>query len=110
MTTNSKLHLAQHTLDQPVSLYHLLSQCKILETATHEQIRELAAYTVCPPHKRELEAYLEKEPYEKEILKKSITMLDLLEKYEACQLPIERFLELSSPLIPKYHLLSSSLK
>ncbi|WP_374701648.1 hypothetical protein [Paenibacillus tyrfis] len=35
-------------------------------------------------------------------------MLDLLEKYEACQLPFERFIELLPPLQPRYYFISSS--
>lgn len=35
-------------------------------------------------------------------------MLDLLEKYEACDMPFERFLELLRPLKPRYYSISSS--
>lgn len=35
-------------------------------------------------------------------------MLDLLEKYEACELPFEKFLELLPPLKPRYYSISSS--
>nr|WGD64747.1 hypothetical protein P5652_18530 [Bacillus subtilis] len=41
-------------------------------------------------------------------MKKRISMLDLLEKYEACDMPFERFLELLRPLKPRYYSISSS--
>ncbi|MBY8914794.1 bifunctional cytochrome P450/NADPH--P450 reductase [Bacillus sp. YC2] len=96
-------------LDRPVSLHDLLSySIEVQEAATRAQIRELAAYTVCPPHKRELEDLLEEGVYQEQILKSRISMLDLLEKYEACELPFERFLELLRPLKPRYYSISSS--
>lgn len=78
--------------------------------ATRAQLRELASYTVCPPHAKELHALLEEELYKSEIRDKRITMLDLLEKYEACELPFERFLELLPALTPRYYSISSSPK
>ncbi|MDN8674682.1 hypothetical protein Q0N22_14705, partial [Staphylococcus aureus] len=81
---------------------------EVQEPATRAQIREVAAFTVCPPHKRELEALLKEGTYEEQLLKKRITMLDLLEKYEACEMPFERFLELLPPLKPRYYSISSS--
>ncbi len=96
-------------LDRPVSLHDLLSQnVEVQAIATREQLRELAAYTVCPPHKRELEALLDEAIYEEQIGKKGISMLELLEKYEACEMPFERFLELLPPLKPRYYAISSS--
>ncbi|EOO57801.1 NADPH-cytochrome P450 reductase [Bacillus cereus VD196] len=90
-------------LERPVSLFDLLSHCiEIQDAATLTQIREVAAFTVCPPHKCELEVLLEQKIYEEQILKKRITMLDLIEKYEACEMPFERFLELLPPLKPGF--------
>ncbi|MDG0873213.1 bifunctional cytochrome P450/NADPH--P450 reductase [Paenibacillus thiaminolyticus] len=96
-------------LDRPISLLDLLSQSvEVQEAATRAQIREVAAFTVCPPHKRELEALLEEGTYEEQILKKRVTMLDLVEKYEACEIPFEKFVELLPPLKPRYYSISSS--
>ncbi|OAB40482.1 NADPH--cytochrome reductase [Paenibacillus antarcticus] len=96
-------------LDRPVSLYELLSHSvEVQEPASRAQLRELASYTSCPPHKRELEALLEEGTYKEEVLMKRITMIDLLEKYEACEMPFERFLELLPPLKPRYYSISSS--
>ncbi|WP_440604562.1 bifunctional cytochrome P450/NADPH--P450 reductase [Bacillus sp. GB_SG_008] len=102
----STVHLP---LDRPVSLFDLLSySVEIQESATRAQIRELARFTVCPPHKYELEALLEDGVYQDQILKKHISMLDLLEKYEACEIPFDRFLELLPALKPRYYSISSS--
>ncbi|MBY4605759.1 bifunctional P-450/NADPH--P450 reductase [Bacillus sp. SPARC3] len=96
-------------LGRPVSLQELLSySVEVQEAATRAQIRELAAFTVCPPHKRELEDLTAEGVYQEQILKKRISMLDLLEKYEACDMPFERFLELLRPLKPRYYSISSS--
>lgn len=95
----------------PVRLDDLLSRSvELQEPATRAQIREMAAYTVCPPHAKELEALLEEETYQSEVRAKRITMLDLLVRYEACELPFERFLELLPPLKPRYYSISSSPK
>ncbi|MUL34451.1 bifunctional cytochrome P450/NADPH--P450 reductase [Priestia megaterium] len=96
-------------LGYPVSLFELLSHTvEVQEAATPIQIRELAAFTVCPPHKRELEALLEGGTYKEQILNKRISMLELLEKYEACEMPFEHFLELLRPLKPRFYSISSS--
>ncbi|BFH71622.1 bifunctional cytochrome P450/NADPH--P450 reductase 1 [Paenibacillus dendritiformis] len=96
-------------LERPISLLDLLSHSvEVQEAATRAQIREVAAFTVCPPHKRELEALLEEGTYEEQVLKKRITMLDLVEKYEACEIPFEKFVELLPPLKPRYYSISSS--
>ncbi|NHN34444.1 bifunctional cytochrome P450/NADPH--P450 reductase [Paenibacillus agricola] len=105
-TGRSVAHLP---LGRPVRLGELLGQTvELQEAVTRVQLRELAAFTVCPPHRRELEALLEEEAYKNHVLKKHITMLDLLDKYEACELPFERFLELLPPLKARYYSISSS--
>lgn len=96
-------------LQQPVNLYDLLSHSvELQEAATRAQLRELAAYTVCPPHKKELEALLDESVYMEEVRSKRISMLDYLVKYEACEMPFERFLELLPPLKARYYSISSS--
>ncbi|MER1987744.1 MAG: bifunctional cytochrome P450/NADPH--P450 reductase [Solibacillus sp.] len=93
----------------PVSIQDLLgSSVELQEAASRAQIRELAAFTVCPPHKEELEALLQEEVYQEEVVKKRRTMLELIERYPACEIPFERFLELLSALKPRYYSISSS--
>ncbi|WP_354669982.1 cytochrome P450 [Paenibacillus sp. BSR1-1] len=93
-------HDATHLpLDLPVRAWDLLSfSVDLEETVTHEQLQELASFTVCPPHKRELNALLNEDSYKVHVVDKGISMLSLLEKYPACELPFERFIELLSPL------------
>lgn len=96
-------------LDRPISVLNLLSHSvELQEAATRAQLRELAAFTICPPHKKELEALLEDISYKEKVLDKRLTMLDLLEQYSACELPFERFVELLPPLKARYYSISSS--
>lgn len=104
----SSAHLPVGT---PVRLDDLLARSvELQEPATRAQLRELAAYTVCPPHAKELTAMLDDEVYQTEIRAKRITMLDLIERYEACEIPFERFMELLPALKPRYYSISSSPK
>ncbi|MFB0829564.1 cytochrome P450 [Brevibacillus laterosporus] len=102
-------NIAHLPLDRPVRLDDFLSQNVDLQaTVTHAQLHELAAYTACPPHKRELEALLDEITYEQQVEKNGMSMLKLLEKYEACEMPFERVIELLPPLQPKYYTITSS--
>jgi cytochrome P450/NADPH-cytochrome P450 reductase len=107
-TGRSAAHLP---LDRPISVHDLLSHSvELQEAATRAQLRELASFTVCPPHKKELEALLQEDTYQEKVLSKRLTMLDLLEQYPACELPFERFIELLPPLKARYYSISSSPK
>ncbi len=99
-------------MDRPVNAPELLaSYVEPQEPATRAQLRELAAHTVCPPHQKELEhLYSDDAAYKENVLKKRMTMLDLLEDYPACELPFERFLELLPSLKARYYSISSSPK
>lgn len=93
----------------PVKLAEVLSNyVELQEPATRSQIRALAAHTVCPPHVKELEALLDDGTYKREILGKRMTMLDLVEKYLACEIPFAGFLALLPPLKARYYSISSS--
>lgn len=95
--------------EKPVNLKELLSNyVEFQEPATRSQIRALATHTVCPPHVIELEELLEDGTYKREILGKRITMLDLVEKYLACEIPFEGFLLLLPALKARYYSISSS--
>ncbi|OAX46529.1 putative bifunctional P-450/NADPH-P450 reductase 2 [Paenibacillus sp. AD87] len=107
--TSNETQLTHLPLNRPVKVNELLRSCVELQApVTRTQLQELANHTVCPPHKRELEAMLEENNYREHLLENRTTMLELLEKYEACELPFERFLELLSPLKPRYYSISSS--
>ncbi|NGZ73958.1 bifunctional cytochrome P450/NADPH--P450 reductase [Saccharibacillus alkalitolerans] len=99
-------------LGRPVELRELLTgSVELQEPASRAQLKELAERTVCPPHKVEIEALMkDEETYKREVLFKRLTMLDILEKYRACEMEFERFLTLLPPLKPRYYSISSSPK
>lgn len=103
--------IAHLPLGRPISLLDLLGySVELQEAASRSQLREIIAYTTCPPHKKELEALLEEETYKSEVLHKRVSMLELIEKYPACEMRFDRFLELLPPLKPRYYSISSSPK
>ncbi|MFQ6321105.1 bifunctional cytochrome P450/NADPH--P450 reductase CypB [Bacillus halotolerans] len=109
---NGSPHIAHLPLDRPIRVTELLSSyVELQDSASRLQLRELASYTVCPPHKKELELLVSSdEMYKEQVLTKRVTMLDLLEDYPACEMPFERFLELLPSLKPRYYSISSSPK
>ncbi len=85
--------------------------CRAAGTGIKLQLRELASYTVCPPHQKELEQLVSDDGiYKEQVLAKRLTMLDFLEDYPACEMPFERFLALLPSLKPRYYSISSSPK
>ncbi|RPK15023.1 bifunctional cytochrome P450/NADPH--P450 reductase [Priestia endophytica] len=95
-------------LNKPVRVRDVLTfNVELQEPVSRKALQELAEATVCPPHKYELEALLG-EHYSENVTNKRLTMLSLLEKYEACELSFERFLTLCPPLKPRYYSISSS--
>jgi cytochrome P450 / NADPH-cytochrome P450 reductase len=87
----------------------VLRDCvELQEPASRQQIRALSGATTCPPHKRELDDLLADESYLTAIWKPRISMLDLLERYPACELPFDQFLALLPPLKPRYYSIASS--
>ncbi|TQR46209.1 cytochrome P450 [Paenibacillus popilliae] len=106
VSANGQHEAAHFPLDRPISIQDLLRYCvQLEEPATPNQLRVLAAYTICPPHKRELDALLEEKAYQEHVRNKRISMLHLLETYEACELPFDKYLQLLSPLQPDYYLI-----
>ncbi|GGN96171.1 bifunctional cytochrome P450/NADPH--P450 reductase [Saccharibacillus kuerlensis] len=99
-------------LGRPVELRELLTgSVELQEPASRAQLKELAEVTVCPPHKVEIEELMKDEDiYKREVLFKRLTMLDILEKYRACEMEFKRFLTLLPPLKPRYYSISSSPK
>ncbi|MDN4523983.1 bifunctional cytochrome P450/NADPH--P450 reductase [Fictibacillus fluitans] len=100
--------LAHLPLDQTVSVEELLQYVELQDPVTRTQLRAMAAKTVCPPHKVELEALLEKQAYKEHVLQKRVTMLELLEKYPACEMEFSEFIALLPSMRPRYYSISSS--
>jgi cytochrome P450/NADPH-cytochrome P450 reductase len=109
--TNRKTFLP---LDQTISVYSLLADyVELQDAATRSQIQTLLAYTECPPDKIRLAAWVGDDEtsqarYKEDVLAKRKSLIDLLEEFPACQLPFEVYLELLSPLRPRYYSISSS--
>ncbi|MGW5362734.1 bifunctional cytochrome P450/NADPH--P450 reductase [Actinopolymorpha pittospori] len=116
----------------PVPVDLLLTEfVELQEVATRAQLRALADHTRCPWTKRELAAYTgttssgpddsgpvdsgavddadEAEArYAEEILAKRVSILGVLERYPALELPLEAFLEMAGPIRPRFYSISSS--
>ncbi|MBE7123999.1 bifunctional cytochrome P450/NADPH--P450 reductase [Bacillus cereus] len=106
--TSDNTKLVHLPLNRTVLINELLQFVELQEPVTRNQLRAMAAKTVCPPHKRELEALLEKKVYKEQVLSKRLTMLELLEKYPACEMEFGEFIELLPALRPRYYSISSS--
>ena len=100
--------------DEPISLFRLLGDyVELQDVATRSQIRTLAEHTQCPPDKARLLALAGDDDasvarYRAEVLAGRKSLFDLLDECPACELPFNVYLELLSPLAPRYYSISSS--
>jgi cytochrome P450/NADPH-cytochrome P450 reductase len=93
----------------PVNVYELLAAyVELGQPATMKQVEALASTTPCPPEKRALEQLRQQEAYEKEVLAKRVSPLDLLERYASCQLTFAAFLEMLPPMRARQYSISSA--
>lgn len=93
----------------PVNVYEVLaSYVELGQSATMKQVETLAGTTPCPPEKRALERLLSRESYEKEVLAKHVSVLDLLERYASCQLTFGAFLEMLPAMRARQYSISST--
>ncbi|TMR99758.1 bifunctional cytochrome P450/NADPH--P450 reductase [Nonomuraea basaltis] len=86
---------------------------ELQDVATRTQVRTLAEHTPCPWTRPQLEAYTADteeadERYQKEILGKRVSVLNLLERFPAVELPLAVFLEMMGPIRPRFYSISSS--
>ncbi len=101
-------------VDQTISIYRLLGDyVELQEVATRTQLQTLLAYNECPPERIQLAAMVGDDHvsiarYKEEVLAKRKSLIDLLEEFPACTLPFEIYLEMLSPLRPRYYSISSS--
>lgn len=95
--------------EYPIAASDLLaSYVELAQPATRAQVRNLADVTHCPPDKRALEALCEEDTYAHEVLGKRASVLDLLERYEACELGFEVFLSMLPTLKARQYSIASS--
>ncbi|WP_431899425.1 bifunctional cytochrome P450/NADPH--P450 reductase [Nonomuraea sp. bgisy101] len=94
-------------VDTPVTAGLLLTEfAELQEVATRADLDALAAHTGCPwttGQLAELSA-----TYADEVLAKRLSVLTLLERFPAVELPLAVFLELAGPIRPRYYSISSS--
>jgi cytochrome P450/NADPH-cytochrome P450 reductase len=82
--------------------------------ATRKDIATMALHCECPKSRAALEQLAQKpgedgsDPYAAEVLAKRKSVLDLLEEFPACELPLAVFLELIPMLSPRYYSISSA--
>lgn len=93
----------------PVAVYELLAAyVELGQPATRKQVEILANETPCPPEKRALERLLDPGIYEKEVLQKRVSLLDLLERFASCQLAFGAFLEMLPSMRARLYSISST--
>ena len=80
---------------------------ELSQPATRAQVAALAAATRCPPDRAALEA-LAGDGYESEVLGKRCSVLDLLDRFHACELPFAAFLDMMPPMRTRQYSISSS--
>lgn len=98
-------------VDRPLTLRHLLTDfVELQDPATPAQIAALAEHTACPPEHRPLAGLATAHPdaFRAQVTDARCSILDLLERYRACELPFEQFLEMLSVLRPRHYSISSS--
>lgn len=86
---------------------------ELQDVATRSQIQTIAEYTQCPWTRPQLQAYTAdaeegQELYQSEILSKRVSVLNLLERFPAIDLPLAVFLEMMGPIRPRFYSISSS--
>jgi cytochrome P450 / NADPH-cytochrome P450 reductase len=95
--------------DRPISIGEVLTNyVELNQPATRAQITMLAEVTRCPPDKAALAAFSLESAYATEVLGKRLSLLDLLERFPACELSLASFLSPLPPLRARQYSISSS--
>ncbi len=105
--------IASLPLDATLSLRRLLMHyVELQHVATRKQIATLAEHTRCPQTKPALLALAsdadDAVKYHTEVRSKRLSILALLERFPACELPLESYLEMLPMMTPRYYSISSS--
>ncbi|KAF3036352.1 hypothetical protein E8E12_008017 [Didymella heteroderae] len=105
ITNTSKTFLLS---EGPISVFDLLmTRVELGTPVSQKQLQALAE--AIPENRREsLVSLLGKEAYEKNILPKRYSVLDVLEEHAECQLPFADYLDMLKPLTPRQYSISSS--
>jgi cytochrome P450 / NADPH-cytochrome P450 reductase len=101
-------------IDEPTPLLGVLGCCvELQDVATRSDVETLARYTDDPEQKVLLESLTGEDKqstahYAEQVGNVNRSVLDLLEVFPSCALPFEVFLDMLSPLRPRYYSISSS--
>lgn len=94
--------------DVPLDVRTILTWCVELQhPAPRAQVAILADRAACPPEKAALQAMAVAD-YEAEVLKKRMTLLELLAAHRSARLGLGELLTLLPPFKPRYYSISSS--
>ncbi|MEM9277602.1 MAG: cytochrome P450 [Pseudomonadota bacterium] len=94
--------------DTPISVRYLLTELLELQApASRKDVEALARNTSCPNSQPALKA-LAGDDYREKIFLKRVTVLELLERFPACELPFGVFIELMPMMAQRYYSISSS--
>ncbi|GIF09469.1 bifunctional cytochrome P450/NADPH--P450 reductase [Actinoplanes siamensis] len=103
-------------IDVPVTAQLLLTDfVELQDPATRGQIATLAQHTGCPWTSRQLAAWTAdtdeaRQAYADEVFAKRVSVLGMLERFPAIELPFGVFLELVGTIKPRFYSVSSSPK
>jgi cytochrome P450/NADPH-cytochrome P450 reductase len=95
--------------DYPVPIKEVLaSDVELGQPATRAQVSQLTQATRRPPERQQLDALVQPDAYESEVLSKRVSVLDLLERFPACELGFRAYLSALPPLRARQYSISSS--
>jgi cytochrome P450/NADPH-cytochrome P450 reductase len=101
---------------RPVTLGKLLREyIELQDVATRKQLQMMAAYCLVKDEQDKLRSWAAEDDegqklFQGEVLNKRRSVYDVLCAFPSCQLPLEIFLEMVSPLRPRFYSISSSPK
>ncbi len=105
---SSAVEHSQLPVGIPVDVSRLLGErVELQAVASRKDVATLARFTECPKSAPALQA-LAGEDYKTQVQQKRLSVLDLIERFPACDVPFGVFLELMPMMVPRYYSISSS--
>ncbi|WP_342659219.1 cytochrome P450 (plasmid) [Sphingomonas sp. NY01] len=96
-------------VDRPLAAEALFADyLELQQPATRGQVAALAAAIACPPERKEAERLAQPDVHAAEVLEKRVTLLDLLERFGAADLPLGAFIAAMPPMRARQYSIASS--
>lgn len=96
-------------VDVPIAAGELFSDfVELSQPVTRAQVTRLALAARCPPEQQQLRALAEPQAYDAQLLATRTSLLDLLERFPSCDLPIAEFVSALPPMRARQYSISSS--